>query len=290
MKLLKKFAVHCVLITTSLLLVTGCQKTEVRYSDTLDKNALMALPFPGWAPSGTARVQTVDMSALASKAKTADAASTRAEVTPLYVVKLDDTHAALVTQALPVGASDVPDDCHACSGAMGAYFFEHSGSGWRLTSKQDSVAESGVESNIGKTGVAKLGDGQFAVTAEWGSCWQGNCGTWLVVVGLQREHATLLNPGVTLAQDNDGARGACSALDAPPSADSNAEPASECVEIEGQWKFQGNRLLVSYQGRLSQPDTKGQLQPTQKIAQQVVYEATPGKLTLVSGSNPVPGF
>lgn len=37
MQLLKKFAVHCLLITTSLLLVAACQKTEVRYSDTLDK-------------------------------------------------------------------------------------------------------------------------------------------------------------------------------------------------------------------------------------------------------------
>ena len=135
------------------------------------------------------------MSALEKKSNKADTAATRAEVRPLYVVKLDDTHAALVTQVLPVG--------------------------------------------------------------------------------------------------DDGAYGSCSALDTPkaekPEDDVDQGP-HECVDIRSTWRFQDNCLLVAFEGRLSQLDKSDQLQPTQKIRQQAVYEATPGKLTLVSGSNPIPGF
>jgi hypothetical protein len=34
----------------------------------------------------------------------------------------------------------------------------------------------------------------------------------------------------------------------------------------------------------------GELLPTQKIREQAIYEATPGKLTLISGRDPIPDF
>lgn len=290
MKLFSKFAIHCALISTSLLLA-GCEKSDVRYSETLDRNALMVLPFPSWAPTENDKVQPVDLSATSDTPAEVGVAGTPAEISPLYVVRLDDTHAALVTQVLPVDENNRPYDGHASSGMIGAYFFEHSAAGWRMVTRQDSVASSGVNGNIGKTGITKLEDGHFAVTAQWGSCWQGYCGRWLVVVGLQGDLATLLSPGIALSVDNDGAHGACSALDNPVPAKEEARDGSgECLDIQSEWKFQGNHLLVSYKGRLSRLDENGKLLPTKKIRERVIYAVTPGELMLISGTDPIPEF
>lgn len=286
MKLFSKFAIHCALIAASLLLA-GCEKSDVRYSQTLDRNDLMVLPFPGWTPTGNDKVQPVDLSATTDTPVEVGVAGTSAEISPLYVVRLDDTHAALVTQVLPVDENNRPYDCHACSGTIGAYFFEHSVDGWHMITRQDSVAISGVEGDIGRTSITKLEEGHFAVAAEWGSCWQGYCGRWLVVVGLQGDLATRLNPGIALSVDNDGAQGACSALDSPTPA---KEERSECLDIQSEWKFQGNHLQVLYNGRLSQLGTNGELLPTKKIRERTIYVATPGELTLISGSVPIPEF
>jgi hypothetical protein len=290
MKVFSKPVVLCALIAINLLLA-GCEKSDVRYSETLDRNALMVLPFPSWTPTGDAKVQPVDLSATTDTPTEVGVSGTSAEISPLYVVRLDDTHAALVTQVLPVDENNRPYDGHASSGMIGAYFFEHSAAGWRMVTRQDSVAISGVEGNIGKTSITKLDEGHFAVTAEWGSCWQGYCGRWLVVVGLQGELASLLHSGIALSVDNDGAHGACSALDHSASAKEDAKDGSgECLDIQSEWKFQGNHLLVSYNGRLSQMGANGELLPTKKIRERAIYAATPGELTLISGSDPIPGF
>ena len=276
-------------IAIGLFLLVACQKAEMRYSATLDRASLMQLPFPGWKADGEGSVQPVDLSATAGKQSKADATQMRAKVTPLYVVRLDDTHAALLTQALPVDDDNTPQSCHACSGNIGAYFFEHGTAGWRLGARQDAVANSGVQGNIGQTQITKLADGHFALTAEWGSCWQGYCGSWLVLIGLQADRATLLHAGIPLSVDNDGAFGACGELDKPTTATADPD-LHECLDVHSQWKIQDSRLLINFEGRVSKPDPDGKLLPTQKIAQQTAYAITPGLLTLVRGANPVPGF
>lgn len=282
---------RCVFVIACMLLLASCQKAEIRYAKTLDRNALMALPFPDWAPTGIAKVQTVDLSATTGAGQKEDATAIRAEITPLYVVKLDEQHAALVTQVLRVGENDLPYACHACSGEIGAYFFEQSPNGWRLLSRQDSVASSGAYGQLGKTNVSKLEEGRFAVTSESADCGQGYCSNYLVVISITSKRAVELTPIIRLSADNDGAYGACSALDNPKPVDPDAmEENRECQDIRSKWKFQGKRLLVSFEGRLSQIDKNGERMPTQKIRQQAIYEATPEKLTLISGSNPVPGF
>lgn len=289
-------ALRCTLVlalaTTSILFLWSCQKADVPYSTTLDRAALMRLPFPSWQTADQGKIQQLDLSAAASakNKSNAPAAPTLTEVTPIYVVRLDDTHAAMLTLALPVDDSNQPMSCHACSATIGAYFFVHGAEGWRLTDRQDAVAQSGVEGNIGKTSISKLADGHYALSAEWGSCWQGYCGSWLVVVGLVPGKATLLSPGIALSAENDGAYGACSALD---DAKDNAQPPGEqheCFDVSSTWQYQGSRLLVSFAGRLGELDANGKPLPTKKIAQQAVYALTPDRMTLQEGANPVPHF
>ena len=106
-----------------------------------------------------------------------------------------------------------------CSQTIGAYFFEQDAAGWRLTGRQDAAPESGVQGEISTTRFHKLANGHYAMTAEWGSCWQGYCGTWLVVLGLEPGKATVLADGIRTSAENDGAYGSCSALDDPKGAD-----------------------------------------------------------------------
>lgn len=274
-------------------LLGACQKPDVPYAATLDRATLMQLPFPGWANEGDSSVQVLDLSATTPKKDKADTTKVRAQLEPIYVVRIDEAHAVLLTAALPVDEDNAPYICHSCSGTIGAYFFDHNSDGWRLSARQDAVADSGVDGNIGDTSIAKLADGHFALTSNWGSCWQGYCGTWLVVVGLQADKASLLDSGIPLSADNSGAYDSCSSLDKPK--DARAPPESEepphaCFDVRGKWKIQGSQLALNFEGHLSKLGADGQLLPTEKIAQQVVYDFAPGLLTLAKGKNPVPGF
>ena len=281
-------ALRGILLMACLFLTVSCQKAGPRYSASLERASLLLLPFPTWQSSGAGLVQPVDLSATANDKRNTQPPASRAEVTPLYVVRLDETHAALVTNNRAFDDADNrPYTCHACPGFVGAYFFEHDTNGWRLTARQDAATRSGVEGNIGTTSVVKLSDGHFAMTAEWGSCWQGYCGTWLVVLGLKPGKATILESAIPLAVDNDGAYGACSALDSPPS---EPEDKLECLDVKSKWTFQQGRLQINFDGRLSKLDERDQLLPTEVIHQQAVYEVVKDSLSLTSGKNPVPSF
>jgi hypothetical protein len=291
MPTLPHVAIRC-LFLFACLIMASCQKAaEPRYSASLERAALMRLVFPTWQTYGPDMNQTVDLSATTNAIKGINTAAIRAQVSPLYVVKLDAQHAALITQVLRIDENGLTLTCHMCGGEIGAYFFEHSDAGWRLSSRQDSLASSGNSGHLGKTDIFKLRDGQFAVTAESEYCGQGYCSSGLAVVGITTTRATQLSPFIVMSADNDGAYGACSALDKPKPVESDAvEDDHECLDIQSQWKFQGDRLLVSFEGRLSLLDKNERRMPTQKINQQLVYDVTPNELKLVSGSNPIPRF
>jgi hypothetical protein len=276
------------LMAASLLTLVACQQRPGSLrSDSLANEALMRLPFPGWQADGAGHVQEVDLSALAGKNDKATASRVRATVTPVQLAKLDDADAVMLTETVPVNVD--ASTCHACSATMGAYFFEHDETGWRLTARQDAVAESGVFGHLGETAITKLDAGHYAATTQWESCWQGYCGSWLVVVGLRLDHATRLGSAIPLSADSDGAHGSCRALDNPKIADDEAKN-NECLDIRSNWQLQGKRLIVTFNGRLSTFDKTGKLLPVRKIAQQAVYEVSQDALTLVAGDNPVPGF
>jgi hypothetical protein len=280
-------AFRIALMAASLLLLAACQRLDSTHSESLADDALMRLPFPGWQADGQGHVQEVDLSAIAGRKDKTAPSRVRATITPIQVAKLDDTHAVMLTETVP-GNGDA-STCHMCSATMGAYFFERDETGWRLTARQDAVAESGVFGHLGETAITKLDGGHYAATVQWESCWQGYCGSWLVVVGLRPGHATRLGSAIPLTVDSDGAHGSCRALDNPKIADDEAK-SNECLDIRSSWQFQGKRLIVAFEGRLSEFDKTGKLLPVRKIAQQAVYEVSQDELKLVTGDNPVPGF
>lgn len=267
------------------LLLASCQKAETKYAPSLERAGLMSLVFPGWSDTDSGRRQTVDLSAIATTKD--DPGSVQSDVLPMYVVKLDDTHAAMLTEVMPGGEEN--NVCHACSRVIGTYFFSKDNSGWRLTGRQDAVATSGLEGNIGDTGIVKISDGHYALTSAWGSCWQGHCGEWLVVVGLEKDRASVLTDGIPISAGNNGAFGSCTAIDSPEEED-DLSLHNECIDVQSNWKFQGNRLILNFQGRLRPVDGDRNPLPVQLIKQQAVYEVIEDKLKLVKGTNPVPGI
>lgn len=275
------------LLITLAFLLSACQKAETKYAPSLERAALMPLVFPGWSDTDNGRRQTVDLSAIASKKNEPNPSAVPSDISPIYVVQLDGTHAAMLTEVMPGGEEN--NSCHACSVIVGAYFFSKDNSGWRLTGRQDAVATSGVEGNIGTTGIVKISKAHYALTSVWGSCWQGYCGEWLVVVGLEKDRASVLADGIPLSAGNNGAYGSCSAIDSPAEEDEDSLH-NECIDVQSKWKFQGNRLILSFQGRLRPVDGNRNPQPVQLIKQQAVYEVIEDKLKLVKGTNPVPSF
>jgi hypothetical protein len=259
------------------LALTACQRAE-EHSDSLDPAALLALRF-----AGDAGEKPVDLKPIGRDVARRD------DITPLEVVKFDDNHALLLTEV------QTEEDCHACGGVMGAYFYERDAKGWRLVRAQDAAMGAGVYGKLGKVSTTKL-QGLHAATIEWGSCWQGTCGSWLVLVAL--EPYTLRELGsVPLAINNDGRFGACELLDKAegqnkpdaPNPDNLTPEQRVCQDIESEWKFEGARLLVSFKGRML--DVKGDaLQPVRKIDQRAAYAVSAVELKLVEGDNPVPSF
>jgi hypothetical protein len=265
-------------------LLACSKKDEVRYSANLDRQSLMAVVFPEQQKNGDSQTVTLDFSALAEQKYKPEQSKIVGEVSPMYVVRIDETHAAMVTANSPVGDYS----CHACQQVIAVYNFVKEIKGWRLSSRQDAVSSSGADGLIGETKVYKVSEGRFALTSFWGSCWQGYCGNWLVIVGLNGEggfHMGSIPTGV----DNDGARGGCSALDGGEAIVlDDIQP--ECMQVTGQWKVTNAQLVIDFKGRFRKESPVSQPAKVQIIKQRAVYDLQTDKASLVQGKNPVPSF
>ncbi len=272
------------LLGLSALWLTACQPAAPRAAS-LEPRALLQLRF-----GQPDQPQDLDVITSEEDRKAADRTVVRATVKPLQVAQLDETHAVLLTDVRS------GEDCHACPGLLGAYFYERDARGWRLTKSQDAFLSNGGYGELGKLTVTALEPGHHAATLEWGSCWQGNCGTWLTVVSLRPDAARPLGAGIPLNIDDNGAYEACNALDGKRSENPPAEEEEEvplhhqlCHQIQSQWRFEGKRLLMDFTGRVREAKDKV-LQPPRKIQQRAVYEVQADGLKLVEGENPIPGF
>ncbi len=274
------------LLGLTALWLTACQPAEPRAAS-LDPRALLQLRFD--KPD---EPQDLDVSALEENKNPnpAERTAMRATVLPLQVVQLDESHALLLTDVRS------GEDCHACPGLLGAYAYERDERGWRLAHSQDAVLSYGGYGRLGDLKVHALAPGRHAATLEWGSCWQGVCGSWLQVLGLNAQGLRPLGESLPVAMDNDGMYEACTQLDGkprqePPVPGAGPEPLQhqECRQVEGRWRFVADRLQIDFKGRerLVQNET---LQPLRRIAQRAVYELQPESLKLVEGENPVTGF
>jgi hypothetical protein len=150
-------------------------------SATLKRAELMALVFPdSQGPAAKpGQPDTVSLPEIGNdgKAVPGSAAEQNARVSPREVVKLDDTHAVMLTETVPLDDQGQPMDGHVNGAWLGAYFFEQGPEGWKLASRNDGVDYLGFMGNLGTTKVERIAPQRFALTITNGSCWQGYCGS-----------------------------------------------------------------------------------------------------------------
>lgn len=267
-------------------------------SATLKRAELMALAFPDSRGPGASPDQsdTVLLPTIGDngKAVAGSEAEQKAEVSPREVVRLDDTHAVMLTDAVPLSEDGHPMNGHPDGAWLGAYFFEQGPEGWKLSGRNDAVDYQGFMGNLGQTKVERLGTGQFVTLLTNGSCWQGTCGEWLSVFSLAPGKVRPMVTGIALGADNQGGDEACEKV---LKAERPAQPPrGNCFDISGKPAFpvaaegdgkDKDEMHIAFSGS----QTNGADDPrARKVDTTLVYVNRNGAYELREGRNPVPSF
>lgn len=262
---------------------------------------LAALAFPGWDDSVSGRVQTVQVPPGGGGGHTGwRAGALRVVVEPRLVLR-EGERLTLIAGLVPAA-----EDGHSLAApvtpmALAAYQFERSGGAWKLSARQGIFAWRGFEGTATLRAVA-LAERRQGLGVEYGSCWQGYCGTWLALYELDKG-TVRPEPAVELALSgsNVGGVGDCPRRLQPllkPRPDSAqrgeaGEQEHDCYAVESSWTLdpagqQPGDLSIRYQGALSRAGTR--LSPPIAIDQRQVLRYGSGKYRAVSGFNPVPAL
>lgn len=267
---------------------------------------LAALVFPGWSETHAGRVQTVTLPLDAGAARNGwSAGPARVLVEPKLVLRTDAGHVTLIAAMVPAGGDGKPAVTHMTPVGVAAYQFTRTGNRWQVAGRQ------GVFTWRGFFGEARLQPVQLvaastrprqAVAVEYGSCWDGYCGTWMALYEIDHD-IVRREPVVETAlsgNDIDGAGDCLHRLqpliktrpqDTGVQDDGSAPDAHDCYLLEGAWSIDGGRdrpgdFTIRYQGAISRADAHAA--PPVAIDQRMVLRYERGKYRAVSGFNPVP--
>ncbi|MCR1770425.1 hypothetical protein EXE55_19580 [Burkholderia glumae] len=279
----------------------------------LGRADLMRAVFPRWHEGNDPGARDVEVELPerddAGRIRRADGAAktiaARVEIAPREVIRLDDTHAVMLTEGVSVDDGGVRDDSYASGAWLGAYFFRRDAAGWVLERRVDGVDYLGVAGTLGETSVARIGAGEFGLVVTGGGCWQGFCGTWASVYGIRPGRiatyaSTIPTDGNNLGASGDcdaalkaaeAAHGAASETDLIATADAGSPPS--CFDINGKLSLAAaadgtSEMRIHFDG--AQTSGPGDEPAVRLIHQTAVYRLRDGKYMLASGRNPVPAF
>jgi hypothetical protein len=268
---------------------------------------LAALAFPGWSESAAGRVHSATLPPLPGTGHGIYAGwnvgTNRVLVEPKLVLRTDPTHLTLIAGLAPAGDDGRAAAVHATPLALAAYQFEQHGGTWGVSGRQGIFALRGFSGAAAVREVA-LAARRSAVAVEYGSCWQGYCGTWLAVYEVGRD-AVRREPAVELALSgiNVDSAADCQRRLSPlvkphqqgPVArdDGGAADAHDCYAIDSSWSIdatheQPGDLTIRYQGAISRAESYAG--PPAAIDQKQVLRYGNGKYRAISGYSPVPAI
>jgi hypothetical protein len=268
---------------------------------------LTALAFPGWNDSAAGRVHGAALPAIPGMVHGVLAGwnqgMNRVLVEPKLVMRTDATHLTLIAGLVPAGDDGRSIAAHATPMALAAYQFEQHAGTWGVTGRQGIFALRGFSGAAAVHEIA-LAPRRPAVAVEYGSCWQGYCGTWLAVYEVNRDMVRH-EPAVELALSGINVDSAADCLrrlaplikprapDAPPRDDGASADSHDCYAIESSWSIdathdQPGDLVIHYQGAMSRAETHAG--PPAAIDQRQVLRYGNGKYRAVSGFSPVPAI
>jgi hypothetical protein len=268
---------------------------------------LTALAFPGWSDGPAGRIVTVTLPAGSAAYRGYagwNPGANRVLVEPRLVLRLDATHLTLVAGLVPASDDGRPAAAHLTPMALAAYQFELSEGAWTLARRQGVFGLRGFFGEATLRAVA-LSSQRQAVAVEYGSCWEGYCGTWLALYevdnGMVRHEPAV---ELTLSGHDENAAADCARRLQPLVKPHNQDIAlrddgtppegHDCYVIDGSWSVEpthGARdepgdLVLHYQGAMSRGEAHT-LGPS-AIDQRQVLRYGSGKYRAVSGFNPVP--
>lgn len=269
------------------------------------RRELLVLAFPGWRPDSPAEVAAgkpairhlrVPKVAWPFHGGIGDSTNEPRDVVkiaPLEVVRMDETHAVLVTWAL---SSDdhraAACDSYYCTYALGVYFFEWSGSAWRLRKRLD-VAASIDGSNEPAARVAMWPGHGAVLGVRQSNCHGGDCVEALQLIGLETGRIAF-RFGMPTGIDEGGmfSPDPCQdildhAFKPRPDEDYSAV---RCRQAQGDWRIDGDAIRIDIdestrQGRQDSQgaSTLGKLRNRHLIVRLVPQGAT---LKLIQGKVP----
>jgi hypothetical protein len=267
---------------------------------------LMTLAFPGWADSTAERVQTVTLPRMPGMSREPGLAvwsqgANRVLAEPRLALRTDATHLTLIVGLVPATENGKPAVSHVLPMALAAYQFEQRGTAWKLAASQGVFAMRGFFGEATVRAV-QLSSQRHAVAVEYGSCWQGYCGTWMSLFELdkgsvrQEAAVEMALSGINVDSTADCMRRLQPlikphAQEARPEDDRTPGDSHDCYAIESSWTVEPSReqpgdLVIRYQGAMSRAEAH--LVPPAAIDQRQVLRYSGGKYRAVSGFNPVP--
>ncbi|MFL6632662.1 MAG: hypothetical protein ACJ8HJ_10155 [Massilia sp.] len=268
---------------------------------------LAALAFPGWSDSAAGRVHSATLPPLPGTAHGIYAGwnlgTNRVLVDPKLVLRTDATHLTLIAGLVPAGDDGRTGATHATPLALAAYQFEQHGGTWGVSGRQGIFALRGFSGAAAVREVA-LAARRSGVAVEYGSCWQGYCGTWLAVYEAGRD-AVRREPAVELALSGINVDSAADCqrrlsplvkphAQEPVTRDEGGPPDThDCYAIESSWAIdathdQPGDLTIRYQGAISRAESYAG--PPAAVDQRQVLRYGNGKYRAVSGYSPVPAI
>jgi hypothetical protein len=255
------------------------QIVEIHLPDNPDSSPW--LPTPGQEPAPQAEPSTV-------------------VVTPIDVIRLDETYAALLTQSTLVedGKMVCGPSCSRYT-FVGVYFFKHGDPGWKLSKRVDAAAFTMYGPKEPK--FHKWPGHGFVFSFLDGDYHQGASSDRLVLIGLQPDHVLPLlhtsiagdNRGFSLSRSlEEDADIECGAvLDPAYSVPKNVQLTQiDCQEAEGTWRLDGDLVHFEFRGSKRKDNGHGGLQPLERWQSTATLELRGDTFKLIKGSLPQFGF
>jgi len=267
---------------------------------------LMAQAFPGWGQLPSSRVQTITLPRMPGLSREPGLAvwsvgANRVLAEPKLTLRTDASHLTLIVGMVPSNEAGKPLASHVLPMAIAAYQFEQRGGNWKLAARQGVFAMRGFFGEASLRAV-ELSDQRPAVAVEYGSCWQGYCGTWMSLYELNKGQVKS-EPAVETALSGINVDSAADCMrrlqplirqhpqDIHPDDDKTDPGSHDCYAIESSWSIDASRekpgdFTIRYQGAISRADAH--TLPPSAIDQRQVLRYSGGKYRAISGFNPVP--
>jgi hypothetical protein len=270
---------------------------------------LMALVFPGWADGAAGHLQTVALPGPAPASGHAGwgAGPARVIAEPKLVLRLDAGRVILIAGLAPVGVDGKPAAGQLTPMALAAYQFEQHGAAWAAAGNQGVFAWRGFYGTAKVRAVALSAQRQ-GIGVEYGSCWEGYCGTWMALYEVDKG-SVRREPAVEMALSGSNTDSAADCprrvqpLPRPRAAETamvsahlavrgGGRPDShDCYAIESSWTIAPSGdlpgdLTIRYQGAMSRAEAH--LLSPAPVDQRQVLRYGSGKYRAVAGFNPVP--